>query len=217
MNFADILWQKRLILIIRGIQNEEQLKSSLEAVYEGGIRLAEITYDSTGTRSDETTAAWIKTAVEQMSGRMLIGAGTVLTPKQAELTEQAGGAFIISPNMDTEVIAKTKQLGLVSIPAAMTVSEIVCADRAGADYIKVFPTSVIGGCDFFRAVAGPLPSIKLLAVSGISLEEVGDYLRAGAYGFGIGSAIVNGALCRDGNYAQIEQNARLFAQACERK
>ena len=215
-NFESMINETRLIAIIRGI-GSEHLAPVLDAIYAGGVRLAEITYDSTGVRSDEETARWIAEAAERMEGKMYIGAGTVLKDRQVELTEHAGGSFIISPNMDREVIRKTKALGMFSIPAAMTVSEIVEADRAGADYIKVFPADAIGGAAFFRAVRAPLPGIRLLAVSGVTPENAGEYLRAGAYGFGIGSGIVNAALCKAENYRQIEENARRFSDACAGK
>ena len=217
MDFYDILKQSRLISIIRGVDSPEQLELALEAVYAGGIRLAEITFDSTGKRSDDITAEWIGKAVRTMEGKMLIGAGTVLNANQVELTKRAGGGFIISPDMNPDVIRKTKEEGLISIPAAMTVSEIIAADRFGADYIKIFPANAVGGSDFFRAIAGPLPGLRLLAVSGVTPDNAEEYLKAGAYGFGIGSGIVNASLCKDGDYKSIEQNARRFFCACAGK
>ena len=214
--FESILNETRLIAIIRGI-GAEHLEPVLDAIYAGGVRLAEITYDSTGVRSDSETAEWIAEAAKRMEGKMYIGAGTVIRESQVEQTQKAGGRFIISPNMNPAVIHKTKSLGLVSIPAVMTVSEIVEADCAGADYIKVFPANAIGGVRFFQAVRAPLPGVKLLAVSGITPENAGEYLRAGAYGFGIGSGIVNTALCKAGDYQQIEENARRFSNICSEK
>lgn len=213
LDFDETIRKTRLIAIIRGAE-AGQIGAVMDALWAGGVRLAEITYDSTGKTGAAETADMIGVAARRMEGKMLVGAGTVLTEEQVELTESAGGKFIISPNMDVTVIKKTKACGLVSIPAAMTVSEIVTADRAGADYIKIFPANAVGGCNFFKAVKGPLPAIRLLAVSGVTPENVGDYLRAGAFGFGIGSGIVSSALCKEGNYRQIEENARRYAVAC---
>ncbi|MBQ8402355.1 MAG: bifunctional 4-hydroxy-2-oxoglutarate aldolase/2-dehydro-3-deoxy-phosphogluconate aldolase, partial [Clostridia bacterium] len=179
-DFHTTLTQTRLIAILRGIPGE-LLPDVLDRLYDGGVRLAEITFDAAGILPMEETAAQIAMAARRMDGKMHIGAGTVLTAEQTELTKNAGGTFIISPHTDPRLIAETKKQGLFSLPGAMTVSEIVTAHRAGADYIKVFPAGSLGA-DFIKQVHGPLPHVKLLAVSGVSLADVPAYLAAGAAG-----------------------------------
>lgn len=213
LSFTTLLQNTRLIAILRGVPGD-RLHKVLDALYEGGIRLAEITYDASGTIPAKETAEQIASAIRYMQDKMLIGAGTVLTAEQLEYTRTAGGTFIISPHTDPQLIRKTKELGLISIPGAMTVSEVVAAHAAGADYVKLFPASSLGP-DFVRQVLSPLPHIRLLAVSGVSAKQAPDYLRAGVVGFGIGSSIVNGKLCREGAYDTIRTNAEQYVSACK--
>ena len=200
-----------LVTVLRGIP-AESLTNVLDALYDGGIRLTEITYDSLGAVSDEETARRIALAIKHTEGRMLIGAGTVITKRQLELTESVGGRFIISPNTDPAIISDTKRRGLVSIPGAMTVSEIVTAMQAGADYVKLFPVHNLG-VEFVRHVMSPLNNAKLLAVAGVTPEKMKSYLDAGCVGFGVGSAIANRRLCEEGRFDLIRENARRYAEA----
>lgn len=178
-----------IIAIIRGV-SADKLIPLAEALYCGGIRLLEITYSANGKVSDEDTAESIKSLSTHFEGRMYIGAGTVLTKKQVELTAQAGGKFIISPNVDEEVISATVKLGLVSMPGALTPSEICQAHKYGADFVKLFPISDLGA-GYVKAVKAPLSHIKLLAVGGITDENMSEYLNAGVCGFGIGSSLTD--------------------------
>ena len=212
LNFPAAMTKYRLIAILRGIPGE-MMPEVLDTLYDGGIRLAEITFDSTGRIPASETAAQIHTASCRMENKMHIGAGTVLTAEQLHLTCEAGGCFVISPHTDIFLIDKTKSMGLFSIPGAMTVSEIVAAHKAGADYIKVFPASALGP-SFFTQVLSPLPQVRLLAVSGVKAEEIPSYLSAGAVGFGIGSAIANRKLCLAGELDTMRKNAAAYAAFC---
>lgn len=203
--------KERVIVIVRGVAREK-LISLAEAMYEGGIRLLEITYDATGRTSDEETAANIKMLSEHFGGRMLIGAGTVLKKTQVELTARAGGLFIISPDTNKAVIEKTRELGLVSMPGALTPTEIADAHRYGADFVKLFPISTFG-TEYVKAVKAPLSHVKLLAVGGIDENNIADYAKAGVCGFGIGSNIVNKSLVEKEEYGKITELARTFLSA----
>lgn len=211
LNFDNILEKTGIIAIVRDI-TKESVTSVMDALYDGGVRLAEITFDSTGKTTPEETANIIRTAAEYMADKMLIGAGTVITEEQLNAARSGGARFIISPNTDTDIIKKAKQLGLISLPGAMTVSEVVAASTAGADYVKLFPASVLGA-DFIKQVHGPLPAVKLLAVSGVSPDDIATYIKAGACGFGIGSAIYSKKLCDAGNFEKMAENAKAFISA----
>ena len=153
---------EKIIVIVRGVPSEK-LIPLVEAMYSGGIRFLEITYSADGSTSDEKTAENIKMLSEHFDGRMYIGAGTVLSEKQVELTKEAGGQFVISPDTNPDIIKKTKELGMVSIPGALTPSEITIAHRSGADFVKMFPI-VNMGADYVKAIKAPLSHIRLLAV-----------------------------------------------------
>ncbi|MEE1014152.1 MAG: bifunctional 4-hydroxy-2-oxoglutarate aldolase/2-dehydro-3-deoxy-phosphogluconate aldolase [Clostridia bacterium] len=209
----DAVEKEKIIVIVRGVARENLIPLA-EAMYEGGIRLMEITYSADGTVSDEDTAANIKMLAEHFAGRMYIGAGTVLTEKQVELTKAAGGWFIISPDTYPEVIQKTRELGLVSMPGALTPSEIQIAHRAGADFVKMFPITNMG-VDYVKAVTAPLSHIKLLAVGGVDETNMPEYLKAGVSGFGIGSNIINKKLIAAGDYAGITALAKKYTEVVQ--
>ena len=213
LNFKQLFNETRVIAILRGVPSD-RLIPTLDALYEGGIRLAEITYSSKGDISDGDTAKNIEAAVKHTAGKMLIGAGTVIREDQVTLTAEAGGKFIISPDTNPEIIKKTKAAGLLSLPGAMTVTEICTAMSAGADYVKLFPVNALGS-GFVKAVLAPLGNAKLIAVGGITEENIPEYLKAGCLGFGIGGNLVNGKLATDGRFDVIAENARKFIEACK--
>ena len=206
-----LIENEKIIVIVRGV-NKEDLIPLANAMYDGGIRLLEITYSANGSVSDEQTAENIKLLADYFDGKMVIGAGTVLTEKQVELTYKAGGKFIISPDSYDKVIKKTNELGLVSIPGALTPTEIQSAYRAGADFIKLFPITDLG-VSYFKAVKAPLSHVKFLAVGGINENNMSDYLKAGICGFGIGSNIVDKKLINEKKYDKITELAKTFLSA----
>ena len=127
--------KNKIIVIMRGFTTR-QLIESVDAMEKGGIRLVEVTYDQTGAVSDEETAANIRALKERFQGKMRIGAGTVMTEKQVELAYEAGAEFIISPDCYEQVIKKTRELGMVSMPGVFTPTEAANAHRYGADFAK---------------------------------------------------------------------------------
>ena len=200
--------KEKLIVIVRGVEREYLIPLA-EAMYAGGIRLMEITYDASGKTSDEVTAENIALLTKHFGERMLIGAGTVLTEKQAELTKNAGGSFIISPNTDVNVIRRTKMLGMVSIPGALTPTEVQTAHLADADFVKLFPLDAMGA-NYLKAIAAPLSHIKFLAVGGIDENNMEKYWKAGAKGFGVGSNIVKKEWAREGRFHEITALAKAY-------
>ena len=199
---------EKVIVIVRGVDKKDILELA-EAMYAGGIRLIECTYDARGITPDEETAQKIALLAEHFGDRMDVGAGTVLKPSQVALTAQAGGKFIISPDTNPEIIKKTKELGLVSIPGALTPTEVVTAHNAGADFVKLFPVGTFGST-YIKDIAAPLSHVKLLAVGGVNDENMGEYLAAGACGIGIGSAVVNKKLIESRNFAAITEMAKKY-------
>ena len=200
--------QNKIIAIVRGV-SKEQLIPLADALYKGGIRLIEVTYSANGKISDTETAERIGMLAKEFDGKMLVGAGTVLTKKQVVLTKKAGGKFIISPDTNKGVIKKTKRLGLVSMPGALTPSEIEAAHTAGADFVKLFPISNLGP-DYVKAVSAPLSHIKLLAVGGVDLDNISAFQKAGVCGFGLGSNIVDKKLLEANDYDGITELAKKY-------
>lgn len=203
-----------IVVIVRGVEREKLLPLA-EAMYRGGIRALELTYDARGEVTDEETADRIRMLAEHFAGRMTIGAGTVLTEKQVRLTKYAGGEFIISPDANPDVIKATRLLGLVSIPGALTPTEIAAAYRAGADFVKLFPVTAFGP-GYVKAVSAPLSHVRFLAVGGITEKNIPEYMAAGVRGIGVGSNIVDKALLEKEDYEGITAKAMLYTQLLEK-
>lgn len=204
----------KLIVIIRGV-DRDRLIPLAEALYGGGIRLIELTYCADGHTSDSETAENIRILKNTFDERLSIGAGTVLTETQVELSAAAGAEFIISPDTYTPVIERTRALEMVSIPGAMTPSEIVNAHRAGADFVKLFPASSMGP-EYVKSITAPLSHIRLLAVGGIDENNISDYFNMGIKGFGIGSNLVDKSLIAKGNYDEISELAKRYVKEVEK-
>lgn len=197
--------KEKLIVIVRGVEKEKLIPLA-QAMYDGGVRLLEVTYSANGKVSDEDTAENIKMLAEHFKDKMFIGAGTVLTEKQVELTKKAGGGFIISPDTCVEVIKKTRELDMVSIPGALTPTEMQTAHKSGADFVKMFPITSLG-TSYVKAVKAPLSHLKLLAVGGVDENNMEDYLKVGICGFGVGSNIIDKKMLNANDWAGITQLA----------
>ena len=168
--------QYKIIAIVRGVESSKCMKVA-DALYEGGIRLLEITYDQKNPESWENTAKAIGDIAEKYKGRMYCGAGTVTKTELVEMTADAGGKYIISPNTNVEVIKRTKELGMISIPGAMTPTEILTAHDAGADLVKLFPASDLG-IGYMKAIQAPISHVKLVATGGINDKNAKSFLEA---------------------------------------
>ena len=199
---------EKIIVIVRGVEREKLIPMA-EAMYAGGIRLLELTYDAKGDPSDEEMADRIGMLAKHFEGRMLIGAGTVLTEKQVALTKAAGGRFIISPDAAPEVIRATREAGMVSIPGCLTPTEMQAAHKAGADFIKLFPSDRFGP-SYFKAVKAPLSHLRLLAVGGVNTENLADYQAAGAAGFGMASNILDRKAIAEDRFEVLTEKAKKY-------
>ena len=210
-SIIELIEKEKIIAIVRGAE-PEQCKAVAQALYAGGIRLMEITYDQKRPESWQATANAIGALAREYEGRMFVGAGTVTCTQLVELTARAGGAFIISPDTDVEVIKKTRELGLVSMPGALTPSEIKTAHNAGADFVKLFPAGSLGA-GYLKAVKAPLSHIKLMAVGGVNEENAVEFLKAGAAGLGVGGNLAKKAWIEAGEYDRLTAAAKALVEA----
>lgn len=207
-NGISFIEENKIIVIIRGLDTE-QLEKAVAAMYRGGIRLVEVTFDQSEKVSDETTAGYISMLCKKFGDRMLIGAGTVMSPEQVRVAAGAGARFIISPDTYEPVIRETVKLELISIPGVMTATEAANAHRYGADFVKLFPAGQFAP-SFLRDLCTPLCHVRFLAVGGITPENLREFGAAGAHGYGISSGIVNKAAVARGDYGLIEELARKY-------
>ncbi|MCI8552624.1 MAG: bifunctional 4-hydroxy-2-oxoglutarate aldolase/2-dehydro-3-deoxy-phosphogluconate aldolase [Lawsonibacter sp.] len=208
MDIVNYIEKNKIICICRKIYGEE-LRKLARAMYDGGIRLMEVTFDQADPDCCQKTGQAIRMVDEEFGGRMQFGAGTVLTREQVDAAKDAGAKYIISPNTDEEIIRYTKQLGLVSIPGAMTPSEILAAHDAGADFVKLFPTVYLG-LPYLKDIKGPINHVKLLGTGGLTEENLKDYLDMGMAGAGISGRLVDPELRKKNDYAALSRRAAAF-------
>lgn len=198
----------KIIAIVRGIDKEKTLKIA-NALYEGGIRFIEVTFNQKQPDRFFETADCIRAIREEMGEKMFVGAGTVTSVELVEMAAKAGAGYIISPDMDEDVIKRTRELGLVSMPGAYTATEAKKAYNAGADFVKLFPC--IGDAPaYVKALCAPLSHIPFLAVGGVNADNAAVFIKAGAVGVGVGSSLVNKAWADAGNFDRITEEAKKF-------
>ncbi len=196
---------KKIIAIIRGMDPEICVNLA-EAFYRGGINMVEVTFNQAKPEEFYKTTEAIRAIREKFDGKIYVGAGTVISQEQLQLAADAGAQYIISPSVDVDIIKKTVELGLVSMPGAMTPTEIVTAYNAGADFVKVFPIGDLGA-SYMKAVKAPLSHIPMLAVGGVNPDNVGEFIKAGAVGAGVGGNLTNKAWIAAGEYDKITEVA----------
>ena len=199
---------KKIIAIVRGLYDEDCLHLA-EALYAGGIEMMEVTFDQSHPESLDRTSNTIKKLNEQLGDRMAFGAGTVTSVEMLELAESAGAQFIVSPDTNEAVIHKTVADGLVSMPGAMTPTEILAAHSYGADFVKVFPVTSLG-VSYIKAIRGPINHIRLLAVGGVNEKNISEFLSAGLVGAGVGGNLVNKQWIANGEFDRITALAKEF-------
>ncbi len=180
-----------------------------EALLRGGIAVVEVTMNTAGA------LGMIEQLRAHFGERMLVGAGTVLSPAAVEQALGAGAQFIVAPNTDPQVIAFCNQRSLPVLPGAFSPSEVVAAWQAGADLVKVFPVSSVGP-RYIRDLRGPLPHIPLVPTGGITVDNAADYIKAGATAVGGGSDLVEKAILDRRDFIELERRARGFSDAVAR-
>ena len=181
MTILNNILQHKIVAILRGFKKED-VPNIAEALYEGGIRLVEVTLNSADALQ------LIRTLSIKYENKLQIGAGTVLTVMDARKAIDAGAKFLISPITDTEVIKTAVDNAVVSIPGAFTPSEIYTGYEHGADLIKIFPSQ---SPEYIKNILAPLNNIPVMPTGGIGLENIKAYKNAGASAYGIGSSLVN--------------------------
>lgn len=196
----------RIVAIIRGFAPDVCLRLA-EAYAEGGVRLVEVTFNQKAPETWKDTAAAIRAIRERFAGEVRAGAGTVLTEEQLSMCEQAGGEYMITPNVNAALIRSCVARGLVAMPGALTPSEAVDAWEAGASFVKIFPAGTLGP-GYVKALRAPLSHIPFLAVGGISPANVADFMRAGCVGAGVGGNLTNKEWIAAGEWGRIASAAR---------
>ena len=210
MNIKELILHDKVIVIVRRIYGDTLMKLA-EAMCNGDVHLMELTFDQSNPDCVATTAESITQLKARFGGTMHFGAGTVITEEQVMAAKQAGCEYIISPNTDLKVIEATKANGLISIPGAMTPSEILTAHNAGADFVKLFPAGYLG-VPYIKDVRAPISHVKLMAVGGVNESNAADFLRAGAVGLGIGGNFAKKAWIDAGEFDKLTEAAKTMVE-----
>lgn len=192
-----------LIPVLRA-KNSAQGHAVVEAMLAGGVTVVEVTMTVPGA------VDLLKELKKEYGSKLLLGSGTVTTADQCQATIDAGAEFVVSPSLHLDVIATTKKNGKVSCPGALTPTEAITAWNAGADYVKIFPCSAVGGAPYLKALLAPFPHLKLIPTGGVTLQTAESFLRAGAKALGVGSDLVNLKAVDAGHAETITETAKAY-------
>jgi 2-dehydro-3-deoxyphosphogluconate aldolase/(4S)-4-hydroxy-2-oxoglutarate aldolase len=194
-----------IVPVVRTPTADAALKS-VEAIYNGGVRAAEVTMTVPGALKA------LEKLADKFGDKLVLGAGTVLDPETARACMLAGAQFFVTPTLKLATIEMAKRYSKVICPGALTPTEVLTAWEAGADVVKVFPANSLGGAKYIKALKGPLPHIEMIPTGGVNLETAGDFLKAGACAVAVGGELVDPKLIKDERYDLMEERARQYLQ-----
>jgi 2-dehydro-3-deoxyphosphogluconate aldolase/(4S)-4-hydroxy-2-oxoglutarate aldolase len=194
-----------VVPVVRTPTAESAIKS-IEAIYRGGIRAAEITMTVPGAIKA------LEKVADQFGDKIVLGAGTVLDPETARACMLAGAEFFVTPSLKPATIEMCRRYSKVIMPGALTPTEVLTAWEAGADVVKVFPCGNVGGAKYIKALKGPFPQIEMVPTGGVNLETTVDFLRAGACAVAVGGELIDAKSIAEGKYEVFEERARLYLE-----
>ncbi len=207
MTKTQVLAQLKKIGLVPVLRAEsvDQALALAEAIAAGGVTVLEVTMTVPG-------AIQVMRKLAETRPDILIGAGTVLDPETARMCILEGAQFVVSPALNLKTIEMCHRYSIAALPGALTPTEIVTAWQAGADVVKVFPASSMGGASYLKSIKAPLPQVELIPTGGVSLATAEDFLRAGAFALGVGADLVN----PKAPAAEITENARKYLAIVQR-
>jgi len=200
---AEIIERVGLIPVLRA-KSVAQGRAVVDAMIAGGITIVEVTMTVPGAID------LLKELQKAYGSELLLGSGTVTTADQAQATIDAGAEFVVSPSLHPDVIRVTKTNKKISCPGALTPTEVITAWNAGADYVKIFPCSAVGGASYLKSLLAPFPHLKLIPTGGVTLQTAESFIKAGARALGVGSDLVNLAAIDAGHAENITETARAY-------
>lgn len=192
-----------LVAVVRANGSDDAMRIA-EACIRGGCAGIELTF----TTPDVLTVL-TRMSKEYEGSEFIIGAGTVMDPETARCAILAGAQYVVSPYFNAETVRLCNRYRVLCMPGAMSIAEVVAGMEAGADLIKIFPGELFGP-KVLKAIHGPIPQAELMPTGGVSLDNVEEWIRAGAVAVGAGGSLTAGA--KTGNYAQITETAKRFLE-----
>ena len=200
----DAIIECGIVAVVRAESSELALRA-VEAALAGGVNAIEVTFTVPGALEV------IRTLSKGVSSDVILGAGTVLEPQTALDAVDAGARFIVSPNVNLATIEAAKSKGVAVFPGAFTPTEVLTAWQAGGDIIKIFPANVVGP-SYFKDLHGPFPNIPLMPTGGVDLSTARTWLEHGAIALGVGGALIDRKLLKEGNFGEITERAKKFRE-----
>jgi len=195
-----------IIPVIRAATVDEALRA-VEAIGAGGIPVVEI------TMTVPNAIAAIREVAQQHAGKVLVGAGTVVTAEQAELCIRAGAEFLVSPGLSAAVLSVAHSCAKLAIPGALTPTELMNAHDHGARLVKIFPCGNVGGAKYLKSLRAPFPNALLIPTGGVNAGNAADFIAAGAFALGVGADLVDAEALRQGNLQKISEAAQELVHA----
>ena len=208
MSKADVLARIKdvgIVPVVRAESADEALRA-IDAIREGGVDILEITLTVPGA------IRLIEEVSRRLGQDVVVGAGTVLDAETARACILAGAQFVVSPAWSATTIACCRRYGVPVFPGALTPTEVLAAWEAGADMVKVFPCSALGGASYIKALKAPLPQIDLIPTGGVNLETAAAFIQAGAAALGVGADLVDLQALREGKAALLTERARKLVE-----
>jgi 2-dehydro-3-deoxyphosphogluconate aldolase / (4S)-4-hydroxy-2-oxoglutarate aldolase len=199
----EIIERLGLIPVLRA-KSVAQGRAVVDAMMAGGVTVVEVTMTVPGAID------LLKELKKEHGTKLLLGSGTVTTAEQCQATIDAGAEFVVSPSIHPDVIATTKANKKVRCPGALTPTEAITAWNAGADYVKIFPCSAVGGASYLKSLLAPFPQLKIIPTGGVTLQTAESFIKAGAKALGVGADLVNLAAIDAGKPETITETARAY-------
>jgi 2-dehydro-3-deoxyphosphogluconate aldolase / (4S)-4-hydroxy-2-oxoglutarate aldolase len=193
-----------LVPVLRA-ESEEQALGIASAIAAGGVNLLEITMTVPG-------AIRVMARLKKERPDILIGAGTVLDPETARICMLEGAEFVVSPALNLKTIEICHRYSIPVLPGALTPTEVVTAWQAGADVIKVFPASAMGGAKYLKSLKAPLPQVEMIPTGGVSLATAKEFLEAGSFALGVGADLVDTKAMAEGKPEKITESAKKYLE-----
>jgi len=205
LNKAKVLEGMKAIGLVPVLRAESVINALAlaEALVAGGVTVLEVTMTVPG-------AMHVMRRLAESRPDILIGAGTVLDAETARMCMLEGAQFVVSPALNLKTIEMCHRYSVAVLPGALTPTEIIDAWQAGADAVKIFPASAMGGASYLKSVKAPLPQVEMIPTGGVSLTTARDYLKAGAFALGIGADLVDANAMAEGRLLVVTENARRF-------
>jgi len=190
-----------IVPVVRA-ESADEAGRAIDAIRAGGVSVIEITMTVPGA------LRLIEDLARRFGEDAVVGVGTVLDPETARACILAGAQFVVTPTLNRDTIACCRRYGVPVMPGALTPTEVLTAWEAGADMVKVFPCSALGGASYIKALKAPLPQIDLIPTGGVNLDTAADFIKAGSTALGVGADLVDLKALRDGKAALITERAQ---------